>query len=181
MPRRGSLRVVEIDAQLAVDPRADLAALGDDLVVVPVVRLDVLLAGLVPQQAAAVLLVELAPPAGADVGLRSPSPRRRAAARCGTGCRCSPCSASASPCSVSRKSPASMWLLAGTRCCLRPGLVPTISPFSTRPQLRVAVPAGQVLAVEEVLGVVRRRQQRHLRRALQVGEQGADLVLASAA
>src|SRR5262249_3338704 len=63
--------IVNVHARLAVEERPDAAALGDDLVIVPVVDLDDLLAGLVVRQdAAPALLVELAPPAGADVGLR---------------------------------------------------------------------------------------------------------------
>src|SRR5262245_55920724 len=66
-----AVAVVDVHAQLAVDVGADLAALGDDLVVVPFAALDVGVAGLVPEDAAPVLVVELAPPAGADVGLRA--------------------------------------------------------------------------------------------------------------
>src|SRR4051794_445220 len=60
-PRR-SARVVEPHARPAVQVGPDLLAPGDDLVGVPVAQLDVGLARLRPEQAAAVLLVELAPP-----------------------------------------------------------------------------------------------------------------------
>src|SRR5262249_48654226 len=62
--------VVQVHAGLAVDKSPYPAADRHHLVVVPVVPFDERLARLVPQHAAAVLLVELAPPAGPDVGLR---------------------------------------------------------------------------------------------------------------
>src|SRR5688572_14986889 len=65
----GAEFVETVDALLAIDPGLDAVALDLDLVAVPVVLLDVLLAGAVREDAAAVLLVELAPPARADVGL----------------------------------------------------------------------------------------------------------------
>src|SRR5262245_20687073 len=65
------LRVREIDALLSVDRRADGRALGYDLVRIPFPFLHELVARLIPQEAAAVLLVQLAPPADADVGLRA--------------------------------------------------------------------------------------------------------------
>ena len=40
----GALRVVEVDARLAVKPRLNAAAAGHDLVLVPVARLNVLVA-----------------------------------------------------------------------------------------------------------------------------------------
>src|SRR5687767_11128494 len=61
--------IVEIDAELAVEICPQTASHGDDLVAVPLPRFDVGFARGVPQQPAAVLFVELAPPAGADVGL----------------------------------------------------------------------------------------------------------------
>ena len=68
-PRAGRCGIVPIDAQVAVDPGSHPAADGDDFVVVPVALLDELFAALGFQEGAAVLFVELAPPAGADVGL----------------------------------------------------------------------------------------------------------------
>src|SRR5439155_16194785 len=58
-----------IDAQVAVEPRADAAADGNDLVTVPVAFFDELLAALGFEQRAAMFFIELAPPAGADVAL----------------------------------------------------------------------------------------------------------------
>src|SRR5690606_1004654 len=55
--------------QLAVDVGADMAAVGDDFVIVPFAFLDVRFARFLPQQRSAVLFVQLAPPALANVGL----------------------------------------------------------------------------------------------------------------
>ena len=64
-----ALGVGVVDAGLAVEPGSDAVADGFDFVFVPVALFEVLFAGLFPQQAAAVFFVELAPPAGADIGL----------------------------------------------------------------------------------------------------------------
>src|SRR5829696_4006666 len=61
--------VLEVNALVAVHGGHDFVAERDDLVGVPVVLFHVLLAGVLPQQLAAVLLVEFAPPAFAGVGL----------------------------------------------------------------------------------------------------------------
>src|SRR5205823_3864388 len=50
-------RVVDVNAQFAVEIRPDLAANGDDLIVIPFVWFDVDLPRFVPEQATAVLLV----------------------------------------------------------------------------------------------------------------------------
>src|SRR5260370_561580 len=60
----GALGIVDIHADLAVDPGADAAPLLFDLVGVPAVHLHVCLAPLRRQNATAVLFVQLAPPAG---------------------------------------------------------------------------------------------------------------------
>src|SRR5262249_4859631 len=67
----GAGRLVEVDTEVAVDVGADLGAVRHDFVEVPVVELDELLARLGPEQSAAILLVKLAPPARAHVGLVS--------------------------------------------------------------------------------------------------------------
>src|SRR5262245_42991969 len=67
----GNRRVVQIDARLAVDEGLHVATRRYHFVLVPLVRFDERFARLAPDQAAAVLLVKFAPPALADVGLRS--------------------------------------------------------------------------------------------------------------
>src|SRR5690606_12354207 len=64
-------RVVAVDARLPVDPRLHARAVRDDAVAVPVALLHVLPAAVRFEQAAAVLLVEPAPPARTDVGLQA--------------------------------------------------------------------------------------------------------------
>src|SRR6185503_10122373 len=66
--RARARRIVELDARLVVEPRAHLRARALDHVAVPAVERD-LRGAAVDEQPAPVLLVELAPPAGADVGL----------------------------------------------------------------------------------------------------------------
>ncbi len=58
-----------VHTRLAVEPRANVAADRFDFVVVPVALLEKRLAGFIGQNSPAVLFVQLAPPAGADVGL----------------------------------------------------------------------------------------------------------------
>src|SRR6266567_7454584 len=68
-PAPGAVGVVEIDAGFSVDEGLHVAADGDDFVFVPVVGADMPFARLFPEQLAAVLFVELAPPADSHVGL----------------------------------------------------------------------------------------------------------------
>src|SRR6185437_13479401 len=63
------LRVLVIADQIAVDPNLHVRTLRFHNVLVPFAGLDELLASFLHEQAAAALFVELAPPAGADVGL----------------------------------------------------------------------------------------------------------------
>ena len=49
--------IVKINTFLAVDEGLDVIAVGDDFIAVPLARFDVLLAGLFPDQAAAVFFV----------------------------------------------------------------------------------------------------------------------------
>src|SRR5262245_54687429 len=63
--------IIQVHAQLAVDPGANLRADGEDFVLVPFVNLDERLARFAPNQSSTALFVELAPPARADVGLRA--------------------------------------------------------------------------------------------------------------
>ena len=58
---------------------------------------------------------------------------------------------------VSRKSPAAIWLRRNS-LRFRPGLLADDVAVLDRPQLRIAVPAGQVLAVEKVFDILFCRQ-----------------------
>ena len=87
----GGFGVVAIDAEVAVDPGAHAAADGDDFVVVPVAFFDELLAAFGFEEGAAVLFVELAPPAGADVALVAAHQAVFDRLRCESGCRCCLC------------------------------------------------------------------------------------------
>src|SRR6266404_6179986 len=63
--------IVQVHAKLSVYGRADFAADRQNLIDVPVVSFDAGFAGFVGQERATVFLIELAPPTGADVGLRA--------------------------------------------------------------------------------------------------------------
>ncbi len=71
IPWAGARGVVEIGARLPVDRRLDLRADGDDFIRVPLAEFDILFTRLLPEQAAAEFLVDLAPPVRADIGLVS--------------------------------------------------------------------------------------------------------------
>ena len=62
-------RIVQVDAQLAVEPRADVAADGLDLVVVPVALLDVAARPICPREWPGRSLRTACPTSRADVGL----------------------------------------------------------------------------------------------------------------
>src|SRR5205814_9395380 len=64
-----AVRIIDVDADVAVDGGADPGADGEDLVRVPLAGLDVLLAGFLGQQPAAAFLVEFSPPPDADLRL----------------------------------------------------------------------------------------------------------------
>ncbi|TWT85160.1 hypothetical protein CA13_66420 [Planctomycetes bacterium CA13] len=61
--------IVSVNTGLAIDECANVMALGDEFVLVPFAKLDVLFARLVPQQRAAVFFLQLAPPTFANIGL----------------------------------------------------------------------------------------------------------------
>src|SRR5690554_4348871 len=63
--------VAQVDRDGTVDLGLHMLPPSDDLVRVPVARFDQVLARLVPQQSAAVLFVQLAPPARTNIGLVS--------------------------------------------------------------------------------------------------------------
>src|SRR5262249_43568481 len=171
----GAGRIVDVHAQLAVEVRPDLAAYRDDLVTIPLVRLQVGLARLVPQQAPAVLLVQLAPPAGADVGLIA----FHLAVRQGLTAELHAAVALAW-CQLDLERQAEIagdHLADQELVALQAGTLADDLPLLDLPQLRIADPAGQVLAVEERLEIVRRRQDRHLPRARQVGDQRPHLLV----
>src|SRR5579872_2631721 len=62
-------RIIEVDAQLAVDRRSHAAADGHDFIFVPIFGTNMLFSRVLPQKFAAMLFVELSPPAGPHVGL----------------------------------------------------------------------------------------------------------------
>jgi len=68
----GPAGIIEIDAGLIVQEGLNPAPLGDDAIAVPLSHPDMGIAGLLPEESPAMFLIELAPPAGANVGLIAP-------------------------------------------------------------------------------------------------------------
>jgi len=172
----GELLVGVVGAEVPVDPDPHPGADRLDHVVVPLAGLDELLAAVFGEQAAAALLVQLAPPAGPDVGLR--------AAHLAVG-QWHAAELDAAVLRVRRQLHLQRQPEVLHRQLRHQEVVP-LQPRGRladnlavldRPERPVAVPVRQILAVEEVLGVLSRGQHRHLGRGLQVGDERAEFVL----
>src|SRR4051794_37628402 len=62
-------RIIDVDTDISVERRLDLAADCDNLVSIPIARLEVFLAAIFAEKGAAVFFVEFSPPSFANVGL----------------------------------------------------------------------------------------------------------------
>ena len=160
---------------MAVQRRAHLAPDRDDLVGVPVVLVDGRGEIVVDQDPAPVLLVQLAPPPRPGVGLWAfhlvPLERLRPELHAAVG-------RVGNELDLQHQAEIRELELALEEGVLLQSLLGLADDLAVpdRPHVLVAVPPGQVFAVEEVFRGLGRSRERHLAGAADVGDQVADVV-----